>query len=183
MLWDVLGFPGSFAHEQSPVYFDRADVKAALHAPADATWTVCSSNPVFPVGDWSLRPAYSVLPSVIEKSERSVIVHGMADYIVIAEGTRIVLQNMTWAGKQGFQEDPVADSFIVDGMGSMGNVQSERGLTYYEIALCGHMVPQFSPVVSIFLSSFIICVSLLYFTFTDCCLSGGIPVHGIFDGI
>ena len=31
----------------------------------------------------------------------------------------------------------------------MGTVHSERGLTYYEVVLAGHMVPQFSPVVRI----------------------------------
>ena len=42
---------------------------------------------------------------------------------------------------QGFQTPIVEDSFIVDGMGgvSLGNVHSERGLTYYEVALSGHM--------------------------------------------
>lgn len=74
-----------------PVYFDRADVKAAIHAPADVDWVVCSEN-VFPNGDSSLPPAFTVLPNVIEKSKRSVIVHGLGDFILIAEGARVVLQ-------------------------------------------------------------------------------------------
>ena len=77
--------------QTSPVYFDRADVKAAIHAPADVDWVVCSNN-VFPNGDASLPPAFTVLPNVIEKSKRSVIVHGLGDFILIAEGARIVLQ-------------------------------------------------------------------------------------------
>jgi carboxypeptidase D len=74
-----------------PVYFDRADVKAAIHAPADVNWTVCTDS-VFSKGDGSLPSALTVLPNVIEKSNRSVIVHGLADFVLIAEGTRIVLQ-------------------------------------------------------------------------------------------
>lgn len=74
-----------------PVYFERADVKAAIHAPADVDWVVCSDN-VFSNGDASLPPAFTVLPNVIEKSKRSVIVHGLGDFILIAEGARIVLQ-------------------------------------------------------------------------------------------
>jgi carboxypeptidase D len=96
----VLGFPGSSPQTQlSPLYFDRADVKQAIHAPADVDWTECSDGSVFAgrAGDQSLPPALSVLPSVIERSERSVILHGLADFILIAEGTRIVLQNMTCA--------------------------------------------------------------------------------------
>ena len=46
---------------------------------------------------------------------------------------------MTWNGKQGFQTPIKNDSFVVDGMGALGNVHTERGLTYYEVALSGHM--------------------------------------------
>ena len=42
-------------------------------------------------------------------------------------------------GLQGFQTPIQNDSFIVDGMGALGNVHSERGLTYFEVALSGHM--------------------------------------------
>ncbi|KAF9449019.1 alpha/beta-hydrolase [Macrolepiota fuliginosa MF-IS2] len=145
ILWDVLGFPGSFEQVQlSPIYFDRPDVKQAIHVP-DVPWTECSNIDVFPHGDGSLPSALSVLPNVIEKSKRSVIVHGLADFILIAEGTRIVLQNMTWGGLQGFQTPIANDSFIVDGVGALGNTHTERGLTYFEVQLSGHMVPQFSP--------------------------------------
>ncbi|KAG8806089.1 hypothetical protein FRC17_005184 [Serendipita sp. 399] len=145
VLWDVLGFPGSFPNVQSPIYFDRPEVKAALHASPNKTWEECTSIDVFPNGDNSLPPAFTVLPSVIEKSDRSVIIHGLADYVLIAEGARIVLQNMTWGGHQGFQKPLKQDSFLVDGFGATGSVQSERKLTYYEVVLSGHMVPQFSP--------------------------------------
>jgi len=149
ILWDVLGFPGTFPKTQlSPLYFDRTDVKAAIHAPAHVDWTLCKDH-VFPHGDASDPPAFTVLPNVIEKSKRSVIVHGLADFILIAEGARIVLQNMTWNEKQGFQTPLHLDSFIVDGVGAMGNLQSERGLTYVEIVLAGHMVPEYSPVASL----------------------------------
>ncbi|KAG5637430.1 hypothetical protein H0H81_004589 [Sphagnurus paluster] len=87
ILWDVLGFPGSFEQVQvAPVYFDRADVKKAIHAPANVTWSVCSPINVFPRGDSSLPPALTVLPSVIEKNIRTVIVHGLADFRLLAEG-------------------------------------------------------------------------------------------------
>jgi carboxypeptidase D len=96
-----------------------------------------------------LPPAFTILPSVIEKSERTVIIHGLADFILIAEGARLVFQNMTWEGQQGFQSPLQTDTFIIDGIGAYGNMQSERGLTYYEVSLSGHMVPQFAPWVSI----------------------------------
>jgi carboxypeptidase D len=40
---------------------------------------------------------------------------------------------------QGFQKPIAVDSFIVDGVGALGNMHSERGLTYVEVALSGHM--------------------------------------------
>jgi len=77
---------GSFAQVQlQPLYFDRSDVKQAIHAP-NVTWTECSDEDVFPRGDGSLPSALSVLPNVIEKNNRTVIVHGLADFILIAEG-------------------------------------------------------------------------------------------------
>jgi carboxypeptidase D len=66
-------------------------VKTAIHAP-DIDWMLCTPINVFPDGDASAPSALTVLPNVIEKSKRSVIVHGLADFILIAEGTRIVLQ-------------------------------------------------------------------------------------------
>ena len=42
-------------------------------------------------------------------------------------------------GAQGFQKAPSLDSFILDGVGAAGTVQSERGLTLYELPLTGHM--------------------------------------------
>lgn len=70
----------------SPIYFDREDVKEAIHAPVDVSWKECSDINVFPHGDASIPSALSVLPNVIEKSNRTVIVHGLADFILIAEG-------------------------------------------------------------------------------------------------
>jgi carboxypeptidase D len=78
---------GSFEQIQlAPLYFDRPDVKAAINAPSSVNWTECSEIDVFPHGDGSLPSALSVLPNVIEKSKRTVIVHGLADFILIAEG-------------------------------------------------------------------------------------------------
>ena len=142
ILWDVLGFPGTFPNQQSPIYFARSDVQEAIHAP-NINWTLCTDDPVFVDSiDQSPPPVYSSLPRVIEKSQRVIIVNGQHDFRIIAEGTRIAIQNMTWHGIQGFQVQPQA-RFIVPDQGDMGFVHTERGLTYVELVLCGHMVPQF----------------------------------------
>ncbi|KAG1800316.1 Alpha/Beta hydrolase protein [Suillus plorans] len=132
--WDVLGF----LDMQSPIYYNLTDVKEAIHAPVNTDWFACSPD-VFETEDSSLPPAFTVLPNVIEKSQRTVIVRGLADFRLIADGDRIAIQKQT----------PIAnDSFILDGVGAYGSMHSERGLTYYEVALSGHMVPQFAPVAS-----------------------------------
>ena len=142
ILWDVLGFPGSFPNQQAPIYFSRLDVQAAIHVP-NTNWTKCTNDNVFVDGvDRSPAPAFSVLPNVIEKSRRSIIVNGQHDFVIIAEGTRLSIQNMTWHGFQGFQKKP-STRLIVPGQGDLGFFHTERGLTYAEIRLCGHMVPQF----------------------------------------
>ena len=88
----VVSCSGSFPETQvSPIYFDRTDVKKAIHAPVNETWIECSNTNVFEAagrgGDQSLPPAVNgVLANVVEKSERAVIVHGLADFILIAEG-------------------------------------------------------------------------------------------------
>ena len=40
---------------------------------------------------------------------------------------------------QGFQTPIAQDSFIVDGVGALGRMHSERGLTYVEAELSGNM--------------------------------------------
>ncbi|KAM5534367.1 hypothetical protein V8D89_011960 [Ganoderma adspersum] len=132
--WSVLGFPQS---TQEFIYFNRrvAQVQDAINVP-NMNWEICS-GPVYvdpatggPGYDQSLPSALSVLPNVIEKSERVAIVHGLADFILVAEGTRIAIQNMTWNRTQGFQSPIGEDNFLVDNLGAAGNMHTERGLTF-----------------------------------------------------
>lgn len=157
LLWDVLGFPGSFEYSPkgSQVYFDREDVQKAINAPI-TKWQECS--PVALERDTSLPSALTVLPSVIERSKRTIISHGNLDFILIGNGTLFTIQNMTWNGKQGFQTKPKEDLFIpyhreanqgtIAASGNMGVVHTERGLTWVEVFLSGHMIPQYQPSVA-----------------------------------
>ncbi|KAF9506080.1 hypothetical protein BS47DRAFT_1378162 [Hydnum rufescens UP504] len=151
VLWDVLGFPGSFLNSQSPIYFARRDVQDAIHAP-HIDWTVCSNNPVYVGdGDTSLGSSLSVLPNVIEKSARTVIMHGGVDFVLIAEGTSggadgLIVQNRNpvWGGAQGFQKPIEPESFSINGFGILGTAHQER-ITYVEVNLAGHMMPEYAP--------------------------------------
>ena len=148
----MLGFPGSFqlATPGTTVYFNRSDVQRALHVgPPYTPWSVCAPDgkPVFPQGDGSLPSGLSVLPRLIERNERTVVAHGSLDYILIANGTLLTIQNMTWAGRQGFQTRPGQGRMVVpfEKRGDGGVAHEERGLTWVFADGSGHMVPEDQP--------------------------------------
>lgn len=153
-LWDVLGFPGSFNYVPpgATIYFNRTDVQKAINAPIQP-WKECSD--VALRQDSSLPSGLTILPSVIERSKRTVIAHGNLDFILLKEGSLLTIQNMTWNGAQGFQSPPKADFYVpyhnevnlgtTAGAGTMGVTHTERGLTWVEVFMSGHMVPQYQP--------------------------------------
>lgn len=170
---DVLGFPTDIAYSYpgQPIYFDRIDVKKAIHAPLDVTWSECSAGPVFvgdsgpeQNGDLSLDPIQHVLPQVIEATNRVLVANGDLDMIVLTNGTLLSIQNMTWNGQMGFQSAPskpivitlpdllYGPAFVANGIGGLDNPQGimgkqhyERGLMWAQTALSGHMEPQYQP--------------------------------------
>ena len=150
LLWDVLGFPGSFDYlpEGASIYFNRSDVQAAINAPQQI-WEECTSTDVFIDGkDNSPPPVFSVLPGVIERLNKTVIANGILDYIIMSNGTLFAIQNMTWGGAQGFQSRPEEEFFVpyhaeaslstLAGSGVFGTTHTERGLTWVEVSLSGH---------------------------------------------
>ncbi|KAG2361238.1 hypothetical protein BDR07DRAFT_1287704, partial [Suillus spraguei] len=56
-------------------FFNRTDVKKAIHAPVDTEWLDCANTSVFPNEDGSLPSVFTMLPNV----QRTVIVHGLAN--------------------------------------------------------------------------------------------------------
>jgi carboxypeptidase D len=171
---DPLGFPTDLAFAyplQYPLYFDREDVKIAMHAPLDIDWQECS-GPVFLgdggpefEGDLSLDPIQYVLPKIIEATNRVLVSNADLDFVIITNGTLLSIQNMTWGGELGFQSQPDKPIVITlpdlqyeqlfvdngypfgfeDPQGTMGVQHYERGLMWAETFLSGHMQPQFQP--------------------------------------
>jgi hypothetical protein len=81
---------------------------------------------------------------------------------------------LTGDGKQGFQTPIVEDTFMVDGIGALGNLHSERGLTYIEVVLSGHM----------YVSCFSCLLECLPFVQGSPILTMvGVPEYAVFDGI
>ncbi|TID20844.1 serine-type carboxypeptidase F [Venturia nashicola] len=175
ILSDPLAYPSDLQYQydgMGGVYFNRSDVKAAIHVAQDLSWSECS-GPVFVRsagglyrnGDTSLDPIQSVLPRVIEATNRVLIANGEYDFELITNGTLLSIQNMTWGGALGFQSAPTTEinialpdlqyqatfeasglgGFDGPGQGIMGVQHYERGLMWAETFQCGHMQPQFQP--------------------------------------
>jgi carboxypeptidase D len=80
LLWDVLGYPGSFEYlpAGASIYFNRTDVQKAINAPL-INWEECTDTAVFVNGTDNSPPSgVSVLPGVIERSKRTIIGHGVS---------------------------------------------------------------------------------------------------------
>ena len=156
LLWDVLGFPGSFDYlpAGASIYFNRQDVKAAINAPLNASWEECG-GPVFVRGDQSAPSANTVLGGVIDRTKNVIIGHGALDMILLANGTLLAIQNMTFGGMLGFQRRPTEPFYVpyhhagadgtLAGAGVFGTAHTERGLTYVGVDMSGHMIPQYAP--------------------------------------
>lgn len=156
LLWDVLGFPGSFGYlpDGATIYFNRTEVQKAINAPVQE-WEECSSGVLDT--DTSPPSGLSILPRVIEKNKKTIIGHGILDFILLVNGTITTIQNMTWNGAQGFSVGPsdwqdfyvpyhseLSDSSLA-GAGVFGQWHTERGLTFTTVDLSGHMIPQYAP--------------------------------------
>lgn len=165
-IWSQLGIvnTGDYEPPGATVYFNRTDVQKAINAPLGTNWYLCTPTNVFGgasnnqnVSDQSLGPAQDgVLQHVIESTNNTIIGVGNLDYLLATNGTLLALQNMTWNGLQGFQASPTNNEFYAPyhpefnggalaGAGVLGSWGKERGLTFYQIDLAGHELPEYTP--------------------------------------
>jgi len=105
LLWDVLSMPTELHYTPAgaTTYFDRSDVKAAIHA-HNITWVFCRPGAGYigknvdgtlggpeMTGDLSADPIQHVLPRVIEATNRVLIGNGDWDYELITNGRSTTL--------------------------------------------------------------------------------------------
>lgn len=124
-------------------YFNRSDVQKAINAyPTD--YFVCKDGIFSTANGLDTSPPSSLgpLPRVIEQTNNTIIAHGLMDFELLAQGTLISIQNMTWNGKQGFEREPVEPLFVPyggsSGGGVLGTAHTERGLTFSTVFSSGH---------------------------------------------
>ncbi|PTB63449.1 serine carboxypeptidase [Trichoderma citrinoviride] len=118
-------------------YFNRDDVKKAINAPDAVTWKLCNQQ-VFNTTDGhdtSPPSGLKELPHVIDKTQNVILAQGSLDWILVTEGVLLGIQNMTWGGQMGFQNQP---HLLLQ-----GTVHTERGLTLVAMQLAGHEGPQY----------------------------------------
>ena len=164
LLWDVISFPTQLVYtpEGATTYFNRTDVKAAIHAPDSVSWSECTTYGVFVggeksgkyytggpegEGDFSSDPIQKVLPQVIEATNRVLVSNGDFDMIIITNGTLLAIQNMTWNGELGFQTAPATPIVIqepdlqyeavyaANGADGIDGPQGTMGIQHYERGL------------------------------------------------
>ncbi|CAE6996889.1 hypothetical protein CFE70_000387 [Pyrenophora teres f. teres 0-1] len=156
--------PMDTGNEEQPgaqVYFDRADVKKALHVDPKTKWTMCTENGVFSDGkgsygdDMSYPPAINgILKSIIEATNNVLIGSGDLDMLIPTNGTLLTIQNVTWNGVQGFSQYPnrplvipiYVDPHTWSTAGGLlqGRWIKERGLTFYTAHIAGHELPGYA---------------------------------------
>jgi carboxypeptidase D len=128
----------------------------ALHAPLDVNWQQCNVGVFESPGDLSQGPAKDgVLQRVIEYTNNVFIGNGNLDMLISTNGTLLQIQNITWNGKQGFQNYPGQQLWVpphpeynqgaLAGWGQAGYWGSERGLTFYQAQLAGHELSEYAP--------------------------------------
>ncbi|CAE6478473.1 unnamed protein product [Rhizoctonia solani] len=125
---------------------NRPDVQSALHFPNFGNWSECApfEKPVFiNQRDYS-DYTETLFPSLISKLPKGFSLwQGVDDALLLSEGTKIMIQNLTWGGSQGFTKPPTTPLII--GGEKKGVYRTERKLTYIEFENAGHMIPQDQP--------------------------------------
>jgi carboxypeptidase D len=155
-----LGDPYHAQPAGSPeIYFDRPDVQTAIHAPAVGTeWSLCSDRThIFVDADDRSPPSATnggPLGHVIERTNNVIVGHGLLDMVLMAEGSLLALQNLTWNGARGFSSGLDHDLLVPyypqgvlpqSGNGTLGSWTEDRGLTFSTVVLSGHEVPGYQP--------------------------------------
>lgn len=121
-------------------YFNRKDVKAALHIPDDIqAWDMCAD---------SKKVIYTILPAgsqwVYEKHKgkyRMLKFSGDTDGAVPTTGTLGWIHAMNWKVEEAWRPYNISDGKIL-----AGYIETYEGnLTFASVHGAGHMAPQFKP--------------------------------------
>ena len=122
--------------EGTSVYFNRQDVRDALHIQTDQPWDICTDRIDYDQGS---TDSYHLLPVLKAAGIRMLYFSGNADGSVPTQGTRDWINTLGW-DKTGeyrpfYNQDKNVGGYVVD----------YDGLTFTSIQGVGHMASQWSP--------------------------------------
>ncbi|EER26156.1 Serine carboxypeptidase family protein [Coccidioides posadasii C735 delta SOWgp] len=146
-------------------YLNRADVQAALNVLPSKSGTshrfeTCNQTIIDSLLSPSIQPTpptESILPSILATYKIPIhIYQGQLDTVINHIAVELVLQNMTWNGKQGLQSRPSipfgtyfninkGESKVTLNGSEAGVWAYERGLSYHLFREAGHGVPRDQP--------------------------------------
>ncbi|KAH8914966.1 alpha/beta-hydrolase [Atractiella rhizophila] len=132
-------------------YLNRADVQEVLNVRGFGPYNLQVPGfwGVFKNNYDNSRPPCDLLPELLSRIEVTIW-QGLNDSLLLAEGTRLVIQNTTWLGSQatcGFHNPP-EKPLLLNGE-KKGTWNKERGLTYIEVDNAGHLIPFDAPEVAL----------------------------------
>ncbi|KAJ1993369.1 Cell death protease [Coemansia umbellata] len=122
-------------------YFNRKDVQQAINVKggmAPAKWVECNTTPNAMLKADTSPPAVNFLKSILDHVPVLLFV-GKEDYLCNYIGIEWSLGNLTWAGTQGFSAKSKRADWTIGGS-VVGQIHSDRGLTYALVHDASHMV-------------------------------------------
>ena len=121
-------------------YFNRPDVKNALHVNSDITWELCSSD-VSARYDMQKKGSIWAYPTLIKSGIRILIYSGDTDMSVPFNGNQAWIDNLNLE----VEKDWVQWRAFNDRNNVAGYYIKYKGLTFCTVKGTGHMVPEWKP--------------------------------------
>ena len=121
-------------------YFNREDVKNALHVNSDITWELCSSD-VSDRYDMQKKGSIWAYPTLIKSGIRILIYSGDTDMSVPFNGNQAWIDNLNLE----VEKDWVQWRAFNDRNNVAGYYIKYKGLTFCTVKGTGHMVPEWKP--------------------------------------
>lgn len=123
-------------------YLRKDEVKAAIHVSSGMAWTECVGKVSRALNGDESVPSYKLLPELLETLP-VLLFSGDQDFICNHLGTEMMIGNMTWKGKTGFDTSISQNWYINETI--VGYTIWARNLQYVLILNGSHMVPYDKP--------------------------------------
>ena len=129
-------------------YFNRDDVKSALHVKMDKTWELCSLD-VNNRYERQMKGSIWTYPTILSSGLRVLIFSGDTDMAVPFNGNQAWIKNLKleiekpWRQWRAYDDPDNVSGYVID----------YKGLTFCTIKGTGHMAPQWKPKETYFMFS------------------------------